>query len=83
MFKKGIGDRFSYKNAVRERYPSAVCKRSGVAFSKDKKNFTEYGFSVFIDDKQITDVFNSPENAWANAWATYVRENEILSKKQT
>ncbi len=80
MFKKGTGDRFSYKEAVLEKFPDAVCKRSGVQFV-NQRNFTNYGFAVFISDIQMTDTYSSAENAWANAWANHVKKKTSIINK--
>lgn len=56
MFQKGTGERFKYKAAVLEKYPTAVCKK--------RHNL----FAIMIGEKRFSDAYATAENAWANAW---------------
>jgi len=61
MFQKGTGERFKYKQIVKQSYPNAKCKKYTY-----QGNITVYAVST--EHERISTMKTTAEKAWADAW---------------
>lgn len=65
MLQKGTGERFKYKEAVKEKYPDAKCKKQQ---SYVTGSITISGFVVTTPHERLSKYMSTAELAWADAF---------------
>lgn len=80
MFQKGTGERFKYKEAVIQKFPAAVCKRSPIK-SFNGNTASRYLYAVHDGEKRISEAKYTAENAWADTWLKLVKEDDRKVRK--
>lgn len=68
MFQTGTGERFKYKEAVKNLHPLACCKK----YSYTDLSNPLVGYGVILDNKQISSIKRSAEYAWSDAYEKLV-----------
>jgi len=71
MFQKGTGVRFKYKQAVKEKFCAAICKK--YSYGRNITSNPISGFVISTPTKELSGFKNSAENAWADAWLKHVK----------
>lgn len=59
MFQKGTGERFKYRQAVLDKYPTA---------RSEGRMLNRKWYAIYLNDKRVSDAFLSAESAWADAY---------------
>lgn len=63
MLQKVTGERLKYKQAVKNKFPQAVCKKYSYA-----RTSTISGYVVKTAMKELSGFKHSAEKAWEDAW---------------
>jgi hypothetical protein len=68
MFQKGTGERFKYKQAVKNKFPQAICTKYSYTGTS-----TISGYVVKTAMEELSGFKGSAEKAWEDAWIKNVR----------
>lgn len=73
MFQRGTGERFKYKQAVKAKFPTAVCKRTAIKIGGVDTIHSRYLYAIELNNQRISEAENTAEAAWADAWIKHCK----------
>ena len=71
MFQKGTGERFKYKDAVKDKFCDAICKK--YSYGKNLVSVPFTGYCVQTPTKELSGIKATAEKAWEDAWLKNVK----------